>query len=381
MSRLFIIVICDVSPFWVLFCAIFGILLDLVNSNVIIYCVEKSKKLYLFSLGFLIASLIFIAILVFAKIVTRDDEYILAERIFSQGIKALFFYLAYAFGVITLTMTILSTFKNIHLLQRSSFFLKVCFVIILVSPFFTSIYYEYAHEASFFKIDILAIAFLIISTIIEYFAIKDIEENTYVDELIDKYRIVINFDYFLLIISALLIIIFSFVVGDFYIFSNNYLPNIPFYYLPALSLVFYIFNSYKLTYIESRYFSLFTIINSRFSYYFVSYLSIIRLGYFAYSNYSFYEGAKTLRLVLFIIFISVIIFNSVLPKIDLSFILASIIVTLFIFEVVGMIQMINNDNNIIFILTSYLLDYIIVLFIALPYYIYNGINHLFLKRK
>lgn len=371
---------CDTSSFLGFILYHFWILLDLGNSNVIIYCMGKLKKLYLVSLGFLIVSLVFIALLVFARIVNENEEYVLVERIFHQGISAMFFYLAYSFGAISLTLSILSIFKDNHLLKRSSFFIKIYFIILLVSPFFTSIYYEFAHEASFFTLNLLAIAFLAISMVIEYFALRDVEENIHRDDLIKKYRIVINFDYFLLLISGLIIIISSFIVGDFYLLFNIYLPNIPIYFIPVLSLIFYIFNSFRLNYISSKYYSLLNIINSRFIYYFVAYLSIVRLGFFAYSNYSFYEGLKILRLILLLVFISIVIFNSFLPKIDLSFLLAGIIITLFTFEVVGMVKAIKDNGNMVFAITSFLLDYIIVIFIALPYYIYNGINRLFLKR-
>ena len=342
---------------------------------------EKSKKLYLVSLGFLIVSLVFVALLIFSKIINEDEEYILVERIFSSGISALFFYLSYFLGAISLTLSILSLIKNNLLLQRSSFFIKIYFLVFLVTPFFTSIYYEFAHEASFFTFNLLAIAFLAISVVIDYFAVRDVEENIHRDELIKKYRIIINFEYFLLLISALTLITISFIVGDFYLFFNGYLPNYPLYYVPLMSLIFYVINSIRSNYISSKYYSLSDILNSRFVYYFASYLSIVRLGFFAYSGYSFYEGLKILRLVLFFAFITIVIFNSFLPKIDLSFILAAIIVTLFAFEVVGMVKVISDNPNAAFALTSFLLDYVILLFIALPYFVYNGINRLFLRRE
>ena len=340
---------------------------------------KKSKSLYLVSLGFLIVSVIFVVLLVFAKVSDRNEEYILAERIFSNGISASFFYIAYVFSIICLTLNVLSFYKDSYLLNRISFFIKLCFLILLVIPFFSSIYYEFAHGAGFFTFDLLAIAFIFISLIIEYFAIKDVEENIYRDLLIDKYKIVINFDYFLLLLSAIIIITASFIVGDFYLFSTYYLPNVPFYFIPTLSLVFYIYNEFRLNYISSRYFSLYNIIKTRFIYYYVSYISIVRLGFFAYSDSSFYEGLKILRLVLFLLFISIVIFNSFLPKIDLSFLLCAIIIALFTFEVIGMVKIINENNNAIFMITTYLLDYIIVLFIALPYYIFTGVNRLVLK--
>ena len=341
---------------------------------------NKGKKLYIASVGFLVISLVFVILLVFSKIVDEYEEYILAERIFNQGISSLFFYIAYVIGATSLTLNILSIFKGKYILQRISFFIKVCFIIILVIPFFSGIYNEFAHEASFLTFDLLAISFLFISIIIEYFAIKDIEDNIYRDELIDKYQIIINLDYYLLLISGLTIIIFSFIIGDFYLFSQSYLPNVPFYFIPTLSFVFYIYNAVKINYISSRYYSVINIIRSRFVYYFIGYVSIVRLGYFAYSDYSLYSNLKLLRMILFFIYIAIIIFNSFLPKIDLSFLLAAIIITLFTFEVMGIVEIISKNDNTIFLFISYLLDYIIVLFIALPYYIYIGIEHLFLKR-
>ena len=73
---------------------------------------EKAKKLYLFSLGFLIVSLVFVALLIFSKIINEDEEYILVERIFSSGISVLFFYLSYFLGALSLTLSILSLIKN-----------------------------------------------------------------------------------------------------------------------------------------------------------------------------------------------------------------------------------------------------------------------------
>lgn len=340
---------------------------------------EKSKKLYLFSLGFLLISLIFIFLLIFVKAGEEGEEYVVAEHFFNLGIKASFFYIAYLFGAACLTLTTLSFFKNNYLLKRSSFFIKVCYLILLVIPFFSKIYYEFAHKAFFFQFDILGIGFLSISAVIEYFALRNTAENIHVDRLIDEYRLVINFDYFLLLISGLIIITLSFIIGDFYVFSSTYLPNVPFYFIPLLSLLFYIVNAYKLNYVQSRYFSFLTIVKSRFVYYFIAYVSIIRLGYFAYSDYSFYDGLKVLRMALLLAFIAIVIFNSFLPKIDLSFILSAIIVTLFSFEVVGMVNAIKENENFMFVITYFLLDYIIVIFIALPYYIFTGIDRLFLK--
>lgn len=341
---------------------------------------EKGKKLYIASLGFLAVTLVFVILLVFTKVVNEHEEYILVERIFSKGISSLFFYIAYAFTGASVALNILSIFKRNYILHRIAFFIKVCLLILLVIPFFSSVYYEFAHEAGFFTFDLLAIAFLAISIVIEYFAVKNIEDNIHIDELIDKCNIVINFDYFLLLISGLIIIIFSFVIGDFYLFTFNYLPNVPFYFIPTLSLVFYIYNAIKLNYISSRYYSIVNIIKSRFIYYYIGYLSIIRLGYFAYSDYSLYTNLKLLRMILFLVYIAIIIFNSFLPKIDLSFLLGVLIITLFTFEVMGMVKIINDDPDRAFIFISNLLDYIIVLFIALPYYIYIGIEHLFFKR-
>ena len=85
-------------------------------------------------------------------------------------------------------------------------------------------------------------------------------------------------------------------------------------------------------------------------------------------------------MILFLVYIAIIIFNSFLPKIDLSFLLGIIIITLFTFEVIGIVKIINDNPDTAFVFISYMLDYIIVLFIALPYYIYIGIEHLFFKR-
>ena len=342
---------------------------------------KKAKPLYFISLGFLAVTLVFVSLLVFIQIREGKTTYVLASRVFSQGIAALFFYLAYTFGVATLTLSILSIFKDKHFLRRSSFFLKVYFVMILVTPFFTGIYYEYSHESSFFVMDVLAVEFLLISVVLEGFAIKIIEDNTPRDKLVNDYLIVINSDYFLLLVSGLIIIILSFVFGDFYAFSNDYLVNIPIYFIPLTSLLFYIFNSSKLNYLNSQYFSPLNVIKSRFAYYFIAYITIVRLGYYAYSEHSFFEGLKILRLVLFLVFISIVIFNSFLPKIDLSFGLAIISLTLLIFEMIGLVQLLQAEERYVYYIAVFALDYLIVLFISVPYYIYTGIDKFFFNRK
>ena len=97
----------------------------------------KTKKLYIASLFFLACSLVFIALLVFIKITNKNDEYVLVSRVFGEGISALFFYIAYAFSIASLVLTILSINKNILLIQRISFFVRVIFIMFLVTPFFT----------------------------------------------------------------------------------------------------------------------------------------------------------------------------------------------------------------------------------------------------
>lgn len=334
------------------------------------------------SLGFLIVSLVFLVLLLFIKVTKRDEEYILVTRVFSSGIGALFFYITYPLMIITLIFTLFAVLKDYLLIQRISFFIKLYFIIFLVTPFFTSLYSEYAHESGFFVYNLLAIGFLLISLAIEGFAIKNHEDNIPSDILLTKYRIIINFDYFILLISGLIIIVASFIYGDFYEFNFDVLGNIPIYYAPIVSLVFYLYNSYRTNYLSSRfYFSITNVLKSRFIYYFVSYLSISYLGDFAYSSHSFYNGLKIFRLVLFLVFIAVVIFNSFLPKIDLSFLLAIIIIILFTFEMIGWGRMISTNNDIALYIVYYLLDYIILIFIALPYYIFNGINILFLDRK
>lgn len=342
---------------------------------------SKGKKLYIISLGFLVVSLVFVVLLMFTKVTDKHEEYILVEQVFSNWISTLFFILIYAISAATLSLNLLSIFKNNYIIQRMSFFIKMCFVILLFIPFFSGVYGDFAHVAYFFIFNILSISFLLISLIIEFASIRKIEDNIHRDELINKYRLIINFDYFLLLICGLIIIISSFIIGDFYLFYSNYLPYIPFYFLPTLSLIFYIYNAYRFNYLSSRYFSFIDIIKSRFIYYFVAYLSTIRLGYFAYSNYSFYSQLKILRMILFFIFIAIIIFNSFLPKIDLSFLLAGIIITLFTFEVIGMIEAVNGNNDMVYAIISFLFDYIILLLLALPYYVFVGVENVFIKHK
>ena len=342
---------------------------------------NKRKSLYLISLGFQVVAMIFIALLIFIKVVNRSEEYILVTRIFSSGIGVMFFYLAYSFSLITLILAIISIAKDNLIIQRISLFFKLYFVIFLITPFFTSIYYEFAHESQFFVYNLLAVGFLIVSSILEGFSIKNHEDNTHSADLIKQYKTIVNLDYFVLLIAGIGIIIASFIYGDFYEFSFGVLSNIPVYYLPLMALIFYIYNSMRVNYLSSKYFfSLSEIIKSRFIYYYVSYLTITRLGNFAYSHHSFYKGLQVFRLILFLVFIAVVIFNSFLPKIDLSFLLSAIIITLFAFEMIGLAELIKNDSDIAYIIFSYLLDYLILVLIAIPYYIFNGINCLFFRK-
>ena len=123
------------------------------------------------------------------------------------------------------------------------------------------------------------------------------------------------------------------------------------------------------------------IIKSRYAYYFIGYLSIIRLGFFAFGSHSLFEGFEVLRLILFLVFISVIIFNSFYRKIDLSFILGIIIVTLFSFEAVGIVNLIKSNESYIYVIAFSLLDYMILIFLAVPFYIYLGIDFIISKIK
>ena len=341
---------------------------------------NKVKRLYLFSLISIIISIIFIATLVFVEIKEVDNSYLLSTHIFSSGISALFFYLAYAFSAVTLVLTIISFIKENYILKRISLFIKVCFVIFLVSAFFTYIYSYYSHESGFFVRNLLAIYFVAMSIIFEMFALRNIEDNTVREELILKYKTIINLDYFLLIIVSLVIIAACFITRDFYVFYNDYLPIIPIYFIPILSLILYTINAFRLAYVSSRYFTLVDIINSRFAYYFVAYLAIIRSGFFAFSTHSLFDGLKILRLILFLVLISIIIFNSIYRKIDLSFILSAIIIALFSFEAIGVIRLIQKNELYGYVVVSYLLDYIIFVFLALPYYIYKGISFIRYKR-
>ena len=339
---------------------------------------NKAKRLYLLSIAFLLASIIFVTLLVFIRIREGEDVFVLSTRIFSEGLNALFFYLAYGFAIASLTLNIISYHKNNLIIQRASFFVKLYFIIILALPFFTSTAYDYSHISSFFVRNLLAIGLLLISFVIELFAVKNVEDNIPTDELLFKYRIIINFDYWLLLLSALIIITLSFIVGDFYAFNTYYLSYIPIYFIPALSLVFYIFNLSRKAYLSFKYFSIMDILKARYVYYFISYLAIVRLGYFAYSTHSFYPGLKLLRLILFILFIVLIIIASFLPNIGLTFGIAVIIITLFIFEIIGIIQT-PKDSYFAFSVVSNTLDYIILMLLAAPYYIYIGINNILMK--
>ena len=335
---------------------------------------SKVNKLYLVSIISLVISIVFIATLVFINIREIDNSYVLVTRIFQSGISALFFYLAYALSAISLGLSIFAFLKKNYILKRISIFIKAYFLIILVSPFFTSIYSFFSHESGFFVRDLLAIYFMVMSLVLEIFATRIVEENTPREELISKYKLIINFDYLLLLITSIGIVIACFVTRDFYIFYNDYLSIIPIYFIPVLSLILYVINNFRLAYISSRYFTVLDIIKSPFAYYFIGYLSIVRLGFFAFSNYSLYEGFNAFRLILFLVFISIVIFNSIYKKIDLSFILGAIIITLFSFEIVGLTKLIQNNESFIYIMVSYFLDYMILIFLALPYYIYIGID-------
>ena len=340
---------------------------------------NKAKKLYLASILFLSVSLIFIALLVFIRIREGEDVFILSTRIFSEGLNALFFYLAYGFAIASLTLNIISYSKNNLIIQRASFFVKLYFIIILAMPFFTSTAHDYSHVSSFFVRNLLAIGFLLISFVIELFALKNVEDNIPSDILLSKYRIIVNIDYWLLLITGIIIITLSFIVGDFYAFNTYYLSYIPIYFIPALSLIFYIFNSSRRAYLSFEYFSLMNIVKSKFIYYLVSYLTVVRLGYFAYSSHSFYSGLKVLRFVLFLIFILIVVLNSFFPRLGLTFILAIIIITLFTFEMIGVVRA-SKDAYFAFSVISNVLDYIILLLVASPLYIYLGINNLILKQ-
>ena len=342
---------------------------------------SKAKKLHIASLIPLVITVIFAVLTVFIQIREGDDIYILATRIFSSGISALFFYLSFSLSLITLTLSIIALKSDNYILKRISLLTKIYFVIILMTPFFTSIYYMFSHESQFFVFNLLAIYFLILSLILELASIHNFEESIPSDKLVVEYKKVINIDYMLLIAVGLIIIVSCFIQGDFYVFYDTYLTIIPIYFIPVLSLVLYIANSFRLNYISSKYFTLLDILKSRFVYYFIGYLCVVRLGFFAYSDFTLYNGLKVLRLILFITFIAIFILNSIYKKIDLSFVLGAIIITLFSFEVVGIVDLVKSNEFYIFMLISRLLDYIILVLIATPYYIFNGIHSIRLMNK